>query len=338
MLLLLLPVAVIAAGLLYQRIGAARDRARYPPPGRLIKVGGTKLHVRKEGQGKPVVVLESGIGASSLSWAVVQSRIASFTTTISYDRAGLGWSEPCRATRSVPAMVNELRSLLSQANELPPYIFVGHSFGGLLVRAYASLYPQEVAGLVLVDPVSAVAWANCSVSELRRLHLGVKLARRGVWAARLGLVRGALAALLAGGRWFPKLAARVGGRRGSAAVTNLVGEVQKLPSEVWPLVRSHWSDPRCFSALAAYLQCLPEAAKYALGMHQPQAIPTIILSASTASQNQLEERAGWVKESSSRQIRVADSGHWLHLEKPDVVIEAIRELTDKTRESGRVKT
>lgn len=273
------------------------------------------------------MVLEAGIGASSLSWTFVQPKIASFTSVVSYDRAGLGWSALSPVPRTVPGMVNELRSLLSQASLEPPYVLVGHSFGGLLVRAYASLYPKEVAGLVLVDPVSIAAWANCPESELQRLHLGVKLSRRGAWAARLALVRAALGALMAGRRWFPKLAARMSGPQGTAAMTNMVGEVRKLPPEVWPIVRSHWSDPKCFRALSGYLNSLPESARYAAGMHPITGIPLIVLSASNAKPEELDEREQWISESGiGKQIRVPHSGHWLHLEQPDLVVSAVREV------------
>jgi pimeloyl-ACP methyl ester carboxylesterase len=331
MVFVLFPVAVLAAALLYQGMSAARDRHLYAPPGRLIKVGGARLHLHEKGNGRPVVVLEAGIGASSLSWAVVQPGIAAFTKVVSYDRAGLGWSASSRVPRSVTGMIGELRSLLSEAGAGPPYILVGHSFGGLLVQAYAALHLSEVAGLVLVDPVSAKAWASCPETELRRLQLGAKLAKRGAWAARFGLVRGALAALVAGRRWFPKLAARLSGPQGTSAMTNLIAEVRKLPPEVWPLVRSHWSDPKCFRAMAEYLCCLPECAQCAVEMHV-KGVPMIVLSAANAKPEELQEREEWIKQSGwGKQIQVPESGHWLHLERPELVIAAVQEVVELAR-------
>jgi pimeloyl-ACP methyl ester carboxylesterase len=324
---LLTPLVILATAILYQNISAARDRRRFPPLGRIVDVDGTRLHVYEQGQGSPVVILESGIGASSLSWANVQPGIAAFTRVISYDRAGLGWSACPRVPRSVPAMVDELGSLLARVNAAPPYVLVGHSFGGLLVRAYAGLYPREVSGLVLVDPVSIAAWKNCSESDLQRLRLGARLAKRGAWLARVGVVRAALAALVAGGRWFPKLAARSAGRRGTAAMTNLVGEVRKLPPALWPLVRSHWSDPKCFRSLAEYLNCLPESAQFVAQMPALKRIPVMILSASNATGKELEERDRWVRESGvGKHIAIRDAGHWLHLETPQVVVGAVQEV------------
>ena len=158
MILVLAPLALFAAALVYQSLSSIRDRRVYPPPGRLFQVGKTRLHLHEQGQGSPVVILESGIGATSLSWAVLQPKIAEFTKVVSYDRAGLGWSTHASGRRTVSGMVDELHCLLSEAQVKPPYVLVGHSFGGLLVRAYASTYPSEVAGLVLVDPVSVLAW------------------------------------------------------------------------------------------------------------------------------------------------------------------------------------
>ena len=191
---------------------------------------------------------------------------------------------------------------------------------------FRSLYPHEISGLVLLDPVSVTAWGNCSEDECKRLQLGVRLARRGAWLARFGLVRSALGALAAGGRWFPHLAARVSGRQGTTALAKLVGEVQKLPPEVLPMVRAHWSDPKCFRALAQYLDCLPDCAVYAAPMSATH-IPTIILSASTATKEEIREREDWIRENGAgRHTIVQNSGHWLHLEHPDLVLEAIREL------------
>lgn len=329
MIFLLLPLAVLASALLYQKLRETVDRRRYPPPGRLIAVGKTLLHLHEQGQGSPVVVFESGIGASSLSWAVIQPKVAAFSRSVSYDRAGLGWSATSHEPRSIPGMIQELRSLLSSAGLAAPFVLVGHSFGGLLARVYAFIYPHEIVGLVLLDPVSVTAWAKCPEGERKRLQLGVRLARRGAWLARFGLVRAALDALAAGGRWFPQLAARVSGRQGTTAVAKLVGEVQKLPPEVLPTIRAHWSDPKCFRALAQYLDCLPDCAVYAAGVSAAH-IPTIILSASTATEEELKEREEWIRETGAgRHTIVQNSGHWLHLEQPDLVIEAIRELSNR---------
>src|SRR5688572_31766489 len=110
--LLAIPAGLAAAGLLYQGIGAARDRRRFGAPGRLASVGRHRLHYRCEGTGSPAVILEAGIAASSLTWSRVQPAIARETRVCSYDRAGLAWSEGASSRRSIDALVGELRLLL----------------------------------------------------------------------------------------------------------------------------------------------------------------------------------------------------------------------------------
>ncbi len=329
MIVLLAFAALIAAGVLYQTIGTYRDARRNPAPGRLVEAGGVRLHLNEQGAGQPVVVLESGIAATSLSWALVQPEIAAFAHVCSYDRAGLGWSAECSTPRTVEQMVSELDALLSSAALPAPYILVGHSFGGLLVRAYAYLKPEQVSGLLLLDPVSLEYWADCPTDGRQRIDLGAKLSRRGALLARLGIVRLALSALASDGRRFPKLVARATAKQGTKTMQSLLGEIQKLPPEVWPLVRAHWSLPKCFRSMASYLERLPENAGTALSLTTPPDIPVIILSASTATELELRERDSWVGQSArGRHIRVEECGHWVQLEQPEVVVAALRELIE----------
>ncbi len=324
--------AIVTAGLVYQGFGRYRDRRRFPPPGRLIAAGHRRLHFYEQGSGSPAVILEAGIAGSSLGWALVQPKIAEFTRVCSYDRAGLGWSDAGIIPPSVPHMIAELDALLSYAGVPPPYVLVGHSFGGLLVRAYAHHKPEAVAGLVLLDPVSLAFWADCSDREKMRLKLGARLSRRGAALARLGVVRLALTALLGGGRAFPKVMARASAGKGRRTLDRLVGEIQKLPREVWPLIASHWSNPKCFLAMAAYLESLPANARAALTMPVPSHIPIVILSAANSTKAELEERDRWAREGKcSRHVRLERSGHWVQLEQPETVVEAVRQLVNSTR-------
>ncbi len=332
MIFLIIPIALLAAGALYQLAGSYRDARRYPAPGRLLDTGCSRLHLNEQGSGSPVVVLESGIAGSSLSWALVQPRIAEFARVCSYDRAGLGWSDACSTPRTPEQMVSELSTLLSRANLPPPYILVGHSFGGLLIRAFAHLNPQAVGGLVFVDPVSINFWSDCELKERNRLQKGAALSRRGAWLARIGLVRVALAALASGAQLFPKLIAQAASGQGRRVMEGLTGEVQKLPPEVWPIVRAHWSRPKCFASMAAHLESLPPNAQAALAMPIPPQIPFIVLSAANASESELSERDSWVRQSHHGQhIRVAESTHWLQLEQPGIVVKAVQDLIELTR-------
>jgi pimeloyl-ACP methyl ester carboxylesterase len=125
-----------------------------PPPGRLVDIGGWRLHLNCTGEvvaGQPTVILEAGVGAFSVDWALVQPLVASFAHVCSYDRAGSGWSDLGPDPRTMRQIAWELHALMGKANMQPPFVLVGHSYGGALVRVYASTYPKEVAGLVLVD-------------------------------------------------------------------------------------------------------------------------------------------------------------------------------------------
>lgn len=328
-LLLLLPAGLLASAIVYQLLGEALDRRRFPPPGRLIDIGTCGLHVHEQGARGPVVILESGIAGSSLSWALVEPAITGFARVVSYDRAGLGWSGASTTPRTVDAMVSELTALLDKAKLKSPYILVGHSFGGLLIRAFAHSRPSDVAGLVLVDPVSIVGWADCAAGQVRRLQRGVRLSRRGAILARFGVVRAVLAILAAGGRWFPKAIARASAGQGTSVVERLVGEVRRLPAELHPIVRAHWSRTKSFGAMADYLECLPESARVAMDMPIPPHIPLVVLSAATATDAELEERESWITAHRlGRHLRMEQTGHWIQLERPDVVVAAVREMVD----------
>ena len=125
-----------------------------PPPGRLIDVGGWRLHLNCTGvraAQAPVVILEPGIGDFSVEWSLVQPELAKTARVCSYDRAGDGWSEMGPHPRTFKQIVYELRTLLDRAGEKPPYVMVGQSYGGWLVRTYRAAHPSEVAGIVLVD-------------------------------------------------------------------------------------------------------------------------------------------------------------------------------------------
>lgn len=142
---------IIAILLIAGAMRKANLRKSYPPKGQLIDVGGYRLHIHCQGQGSPAVILDAGQGESGFSWAHIQSEIANTTQVCAYDRAGLGWSDPSLKPRTAEGMVEELHTLLDRAGVPQPYILVGASLGGLNARVYAHKYPDEVAGLVLVD-------------------------------------------------------------------------------------------------------------------------------------------------------------------------------------------
>src|SRR5829696_10339136 len=145
-------MVLMLVGYIYEPIAEAADAKAYPPPGQLVDVGGYRLHINCTGSGSPTVVIESGWGDSSAAWGWVQPEVAKTTRVCTYDRAGMGWSEPSPEPRTAREFAKELHTLLAKANEPGPYVLVGHSMGGYTVRVYAHDYPEEVVGLVFVDP------------------------------------------------------------------------------------------------------------------------------------------------------------------------------------------
>ena len=141
------------AGLVYQFIATRLAYQRYPAAGEMVAVAGhdMQLHCTGEGKEGPTVVMDAGLGGGMLDWQTVQPEVTKFARVCSYDRSGLGWSESGQKPRTSARIVEELHALLENAGEEGPYVLVGHSFGGANVQLYASEYPEEVAGMVLVD-------------------------------------------------------------------------------------------------------------------------------------------------------------------------------------------
>jgi pimeloyl-ACP methyl ester carboxylesterase len=135
-------------GLLFGPIPKENSAGPYPPPGRLVDVGGRKLHLHCSGKGSSTVVLMAGGGAFSIDWALVQPKVAQTTRVCSYDRAGLAWSDPGPADETVEQTVSDLHALLKNSGESGPYVLVGASVGGIYIQAYQRAHPDQVAGLV----------------------------------------------------------------------------------------------------------------------------------------------------------------------------------------------
>jgi len=286
------------------------------------------LHIRAVGETKPIVVFEAGIAASSLSWRPVQDAVAGFVSSASYDRAGLAWSDPSPRALTPEEMVASFRKLLIEAGLPPPYILVGHSFGALLVRLYADRWPGEVLGLVLVDPALVGEWRDPSPERLRMLRRGIALSRRGAWLARIGFVRLSLTLLASGARALPKLLSQLSSGKGHSVSERLVGEVRKLPPELWPAVQSHWCRPESFESMALHLEALPAVAALVANAKPLGSIPVTVISGGQLTLEQSAEHAA-IATSSDRGIHITarGSGHWVHLDNPEVVIEAIRRVS-----------
>ena len=181
-------LAVIAAsGTAYELIAGTGDTAVYPPAGRLVDIGGYKLHLDCRGEGSPTVVMDAGLGGSSLDWALVQPELARATQVCTYDRAGMGWSDPGPQPRSPAHLAQELHALLQNGGVPGPYVLVGHSLAGKNIRMFAAAHPHDVAGMVLVDARSEAVEAN---SDMKAFAAALD-AQAGLYAVarRLGIAR-----------------------------------------------------------------------------------------------------------------------------------------------------
>jgi pimeloyl-ACP methyl ester carboxylesterase len=147
----ILVLLVLIAGATYEWAASTRDARLYPPPGQFFRVGDHNLHIYCTGEGSPTVILDAGLGDSVASWDLVQPEISKFTRVCSYDRAGLGWSEFTSGPRTSEVIIAEEAQLLTAAGVQPPYIVVGHSFGGMNQRLFAFRHRDQVVGIVFVD-------------------------------------------------------------------------------------------------------------------------------------------------------------------------------------------
>jgi pimeloyl-ACP methyl ester carboxylesterase len=326
-------VLVLAAGALYQFVGAIRGARTYAPPGRMVDVGGHRLHVVCAGSGCPPVLFESGIAASSLSWTRVLHEVATFTQACAYDRAGLAWSEMPRRPLTLARLLGELRGLLSNAGLAGPYVFVGHSFGAFLVCAYASRHPTEVAGVVLLDPPTE--WHQVTREQARLLWGGIQLSRVGGMLARVGVVRACLALLTGGRPGVPRNFVRIFGPTAARTLERLVGEVRKLPAEVHPVVQALWCQPKCFRAMADHLGVLEETAAAAGEVTSLPDVPLVIISSGDQPSETIAKHRQLARLSpQGRHLVAAESGHWIQFDEPDLVIKTIREIVDRTRRTN----
>jgi pimeloyl-ACP methyl ester carboxylesterase len=172
-----------------QQALTVRDRRRYPAPGLLVHLDGRQMHLQVLGpdSGGPTAVLEAGMGSFSPNWYWIQQELAATVRSVAYDRAGLGWSRRSRRPRDAQTIAVELRDALREAGIEPPYVLAGHSFGGLPVRAFADLYPELTAGLILVDASHPDQWVRWPTPHADRiLEVSQKILG---WLGWFGLLR-----------------------------------------------------------------------------------------------------------------------------------------------------
>jgi pimeloyl-ACP methyl ester carboxylesterase len=311
----------------YERDGLTIDAMLYPPPGELIDLGGRALHVQKQGSSGPPVILEAGIAASSLSWRLIDAEIAKFATVYSYDRAGFGWSPYGDRPKVARELVEEMRLVMQRAGVPTPRYVVGHSFGGMMMRMYAGMYPNEVAGVVLVDALPPEEWFPLDLRKTHTLRRAVQLTQRGAWLAQHGVVRFALRSLERGNQIIPKLFSFLSGAGGIGVTQRVAGQIQKFPTAIQGQIRAHWSRSSSFHTMAEYLSELPASCAQAMVCPDLGDTPLIVLSAEQGHPGHQGRQAKLAKLSSRGDFRmIPGTTHWIMLDAPEAVIDAVRDL------------
>ncbi len=291
---------------------------KFPPPGRLIDIGGRKLHLHCTGNGSPAVILMAGGGAFSIDWSLVQPKVAQDTRVCSYDRAGLAWSDPGPADETVEQTVSDLHALLRNAGEKGPYLLVGASVGGIYIQAYQREFPKEVAGLVFSN----------SSNRIGRLVNG----KPGlIWELSEEQIRST----------FPLAASDKG-----PAPTSEGDPFDRLPPDL--RAARLWLDYKLWrkweptketadSTLSWRKEFLEEfaetdAKKYPLG-----ALPVVVLSSEpAASESELHKhdeagpRLDFLS-SNTLHVTATGSGHEIHLYQPDLVANALARAVSAIR-------
>jgi pimeloyl-ACP methyl ester carboxylesterase len=327
LLILALIAAMLAAGFLYQLVGSQRDRRRYTNAGRWIEIGrGQRLYVVEKGSGGPAVLFEAGIAATNLNWHHIQDKVSCFAATASYDRSGLGWSSPCRSLRTPGNIAVELHAMLESAAIKPPYLLVGHSFGGLVMRRYATLYPDDIAGVVLVDPMRCEEWPPLNPDKQFMIERGEKLSRYAILIARFGLARLAVTSLLCrSGRLSGHLAS-AGGIGGRHVLKRVTEEVGKMPREVWPIIAAQWSRPGYYAGMQRHVVAVPDTVREMQDAEPIRDIPVLVLT--PIKSTPLSETCLAKIGNNVRQVIAFESAHWIHLDEPELVVNSIREMVE----------
>lgn len=303
-----LRVIISVVGLPFTWIQAALSKYflhKYKAPGEMIPVGTHHLHAMVTGSNTsnlPTVLLESGMGGCALDWSLVQPALAKHTKVLSYDRAGFGWSTKPISEPTCEGYVRDLRELLTQLKLTPPYILVGHSYGGMIMRLFASKYPEEVAGIILVDSTHEQRFIESTFNQIRyeeRLrHL--RRLRMGYLLSPIGL---------------PRLFRQpIGAKR--------------LPPPVQQTVKTLGYRNHAYKA--AYLEalCTIESALQLIESEPLDSeLPVIVLSAGRQTEEWQQSQKKLLQlTAKTRQILVQDSWHSIQLYQPQAVIDSVLSL------------
>ena len=308
----------------YHHLATWIENRRHKPPGKLIDMGGYKLHLYEMGEGNPTVILDHSLGGIDGYFLIEQ--IAKITRVCIYDRAGYGWSDSSPNHRSSKHIVKELDAMLVKAEIAPPYILVGNSFGSYNVRLYASQFPEKVAGIVLTDALHEEAMLNMSLT-LKLLQLffmsGFAMSMLG---STLGLIR-----LL--------------GMIGTFEI--IKKELRKFPSATRQKVKRSFYYFQHWLTMWREMWNLETSAKQVHQIKNLGDMPIVSIKSSTffkrslwnfympiAAANQLRDtmHAELLKLSTDcTQIQATRSGHFVWVDEPEVIIEAIKKILEKIK-------
>jgi pimeloyl-ACP methyl ester carboxylesterase len=303
----LLMATAIAGGTVYEATARGAS-AIVPPAGRLIDVGGYRLHLDCQGRGSPTVVLDAGLGGASLDWSLVQPMLQKTTRVCVYDRAGMGWSDRRDGVPTPSHLADELHTLLSNAGEAGPFVLVGHSLAGKNVRLFAAAFPAEVSGMVLIDARSELIDRQMSAADTDGFNSALKAqALASSLARHVGLVR------LLGGA--------------------LVGE-PLLSGKTAIEMALLQTEPAAINE--TYAEGMVRSSDDAVLAHQ--SLGTLPLTIIAAEQN-MTGLSGWAAAQASlahlstrgRLLIAKGSGHYVQLEKPELVILSIEEVIATVR-------
>lgn len=318
---------VLLLQVLAQLLCVRLDARKFPPPGRIVKTPRGSMHVRQMGSGTPAIVLEAGIAASSLNWSILQPQLAELASTYSYDRPGFGWSASSRRECTVQRMTEDLHELVTTLGVPRPYILVGHSYAAYILRAYAQRFADELAGIILVDPLTPEEWIAPQRVQHRQLRRGVWFCRAGAALGSIGVVRFCLWLLQRGSSAVPRGVLSAFGAKASETGRRIVGELAKLPPQTMRLIRERWSHGEFFLTLATYIQTLPATAAEASRCQIPAHIPVTVISGAHVPPVRLAEHQAIAAHSlRGKHLMAEKSSHWVHLDQPELIVEAFREM------------
>jgi len=324
-------------GIVYQFVGTRRDQRIHPPPGRMVDLGTHRLHLHEIGSEGPTIVLESGLMSTVLSWTELQRELSKSFRVVSYDRAGLGWSELGPMTRTADRIVDELHLALEKAGIAAPYVLVGHSFGGLTMQLFAARFPNEVMGMVLIDAVVPAEWDPPSEQDARNSRIGAKVCRRAAVLARMGIIR-LVASLLnsplkgAAGHLVRLISRGTPSNAGSVSSPWFFA----LPPDERSMAAVFWIQPKFALTIASQLENLPVSAKQVGRIERFCDKKVILLTAGSASVRRRDGHAAIAKRLPlGEHVVLEESNHWIMQNHSEVVIRAIQSVVDEVDNAVR---